>query len=72
MKKALLVSATLLALLFAAILVVPGFVDLGRFKNTYLPLVEETLQRRIDVGEVRLTLVPTPSGRQDSSEPSKG
>jgi AsmA protein len=60
-KKALLVSATLLALLLAAILVVPAFVDLGRFKSTYLPLVEEALQRRIDVGEVRLTLVPTPS-----------
>jgi AsmA protein len=60
-KKALIVGATVLAVLVAAVVVLPGFVDLGQFKSTYLPLIEETLQRRIDVGEVRLTLVPTPS-----------
>jgi hypothetical protein len=60
-KKALIGSVTVLAVLMAAVVVLPGFVDLGRFKSTYLPLLEETLQRRIDVGEVRLTLVPTPS-----------
>jgi uncharacterized protein involved in outer membrane biogenesis len=62
-KKALIVGATVLAVLIAAVVVLPGFVDLGQFKSTYLPLIEETLQRRIDVGEVRLTLVPTPSIR---------
>jgi hypothetical protein len=60
-KKALIGSVTVLAVLIAAVVVLPGFVDLGRFKSTYLPLFEETLQRRIDVGEVRLKLVPTPS-----------
>ena len=61
MKKALIVGAAVFALLTAAVLVLPAFVDLGRFKDTYLPLVEETLHRRIDVGEVRLSLVPAPS-----------
>ena len=61
MKRVLITGATVLACLLAAVLVLPAFVDLGRFKSTYLPLVEETLQRRIDVGEVRLTLLPTPS-----------
>jgi uncharacterized protein involved in outer membrane biogenesis len=49
--------------LVAIVLIVPHFVDLGIFKSTYLPLLEEALHRRIDVGEVRLSLVPTPSIR---------
>lgn len=48
-------------LLLLAILIAPHFVDLGYFKRTYLPLIEESLNRRLDVGEVRLRLVPTPS-----------
>ena len=53
----------LLGVLLAAILIAPHFVDLGLFKRTYLPHVEEALNRRIDVGEVRLSLIPTPSIR---------
>jgi uncharacterized protein involved in outer membrane biogenesis len=49
--------------LFTAILVAPHFIDLGLFKRTYLPRLEETLNRRLDVGEVRLSLFPTPSIR---------
>lgn len=63
MKKAIEVGAGLLVFLIAAVLVVPVFVDLGTFKRTYLPLFEEALHRRIDVGEVRLSLIPTPSIR---------
>jgi uncharacterized protein involved in outer membrane biogenesis len=61
LKKIFVVSVVVLGLLIAVVVIVPAFVDLGRFKSTYLPFLEETLQRRIDVGEVRLTLVPTPS-----------
>ena len=61
MKKALIAGATVLALLIAAVIGLPTVVDLGRFKNTYLPLVEEALQRRVDVDEVRLSLMPRPS-----------
>jgi AsmA protein len=61
LKKVFITGAGVLVCLLAAVLVLPAFIDLGRFKRTYLPLVEETLQRRIDVGEVRLTLVPAPS-----------
>jgi AsmA protein len=60
-KKALIAAATVLALLIAAVIGLPTFVDLGRFKSTYLPLVEEALQRRVDVDEVRLSLMPRPS-----------
>jgi hypothetical protein len=46
-KKALIAGATVLALVSAALISLPTFVDLGRFKSIYLPLIEETLQRRI-------------------------
>ena len=60
-KKAAWVAAGSIALLLLAVLVTPHFVDLGYFKRTYLPLVEDALNRHVDVGEVRLRLVPTPS-----------
>ncbi len=59
--KGLLISGGAFAGLLALLLVVPHFVDLGLFKATYLPLIEDLLGRRVDVGEVHLRLVPTPS-----------
>ncbi|MGH7874376.1 MAG: AsmA family protein [Candidatus Binatia bacterium] len=61
MRKAAGIGAIVLGLLLMLVMVVPTFVDLGRFKRTYLPLVEDTLHRRVDVDEVRLSLLPTPS-----------
>ena len=60
-KKALIGGAAVGALLLVTVIAVPTFVDLGRFKSTYLPWLEETLQRRVDLGEARLTLLPRPS-----------
>ena len=62
-KKAAWIGLGVLAFLLASILVAPNFVDLGLFKRTYLPLLEEALNRRIDVGEVHLSLLPTPAIR---------
>ncbi len=62
-KKAAWIALALVGVPLAALVVVPHFVDLGLFKRTYLPRIEETLQRRVDVGEVRLSLFPTPSIR---------
>jgi hypothetical protein len=53
----------LLAALIALLIIVPALIDVGAFKRTYLPLVEEALHRSVDVGEVRLSLIPTPSIR---------
>lgn len=61
--KAAWLGLAIVIFLIGTLLVVPEFVDLGIFKGTYLPLVEETLRRRVDVGEVRLSLIPTPSIR---------
>ena len=62
-RKAAWIGLGVLGFLLAALLVTPHFVDLGLFKRTYLPLLEEALNRRIDVGEVHLSLIPTPSIR---------
>src|SRR5919106_2670434 len=62
-KKIVWVGSAIVGLVIAAILIVPHFVDLGLFKRSYLPLVEEALNRRVDVGEVRLSLFPAPSIR---------
>jgi uncharacterized protein involved in outer membrane biogenesis len=61
LKKILLIGGGLFAALLAFLIAAPHFVDLGLFKQTYLPLVEDALGRRVDVGEVHLRLVPTPS-----------
>ena len=61
LKKGLLIGGGVFATLLAVLLIVPHFVDLGLFKRTYLPLIEDALGRRVDVGEVHLSLVPTPS-----------
>ncbi len=63
MKKIVGISLGVVFLLLGTLLVIPAFVDLGPFKHTYLPLIEESLQRRVDVGTVRLRLLPTPSIR---------
>src|SRR5688572_32237626 len=65
-KKAASIGFAALGFLLVTLVVVPHFVDLGLFKRTYLPRVEEALNRRIDVDEVRLSLIPTPSIRMSS------
>src|SRR5881227_249967 len=66
MKKVLWIGLGFVGFLIAVIFMVPAFVDLGIFKRTYLPIIEEALHRRVDVGEVRLSLIPTPSIRLSS------
>lgn len=63
MKKVLLIGIGGLAGVIAVLLLLPPFIDLGAYKARYLPLLEETLHRKVDVGEVRLRIIPTPSIR---------
>ncbi|HTN71113.1 MAG TPA: AsmA family protein [Methylomirabilota bacterium] len=63
MKKSVGIGLAVVGLLIGALLIVPTFVDLSIFKRTYLPIIEESIHRRIDVSEVRLSLMPTPSIR---------
>jgi uncharacterized protein involved in outer membrane biogenesis len=62
-KKAAWIGGGLLTTLIALLAILPGVIDIGTFKRTYLPRFEEALRRGIDVGEVRLSLIPTPSIR---------
>ncbi|HXG51489.1 MAG TPA: AsmA-like C-terminal region-containing protein [candidate division Zixibacteria bacterium] len=62
-RKTALAAAAGLLLFAAALLALPAFVDLAIFKRTYLPLLEASLERRVDVGEVHLRLLPVPSIR---------
>jgi AsmA protein len=63
MKRALIIVAGVLALLIAAIILVPPLIDLGKYKARYLPLAEQALNRKVDVGEIRLRIVPSPAIR---------
>ena len=63
MKKIFLIGLALLALIAIAVLTLPPLVDLASYKSRYLPLVEDALQRKVDVGEVRFRIFPTPSVR---------
>jgi AsmA protein len=63
MKRALFITVGVLVLLVLAAILVPPFIDLGAHKGRYLPLVEQALQRKVDVGEIRLRIVPSPAIR---------
>jgi hypothetical protein len=66
MKKLLWFGAGAILIFAGIVLVAPAFIDLGFFKSTYLPLVEEAIRRRVDVGELHLRLLPAPSVRLSS------
>ena len=63
MRKILLIAAGILILLAVAVIFVPPLIDLGAYKGRYLPQVEEALRRKVDVGEIRLRIVPSPAIR---------
>jgi len=63
MKKALIVVVGILILLILAVVVVPPLIDLGAYKGRYLPLAEQALGRKIDVGQIRLRIIPSPAIR---------
>src|SRR5712692_2051028 len=63
LKKSVGIGIGVVGLAIGTLLIVPAFVDWSIFKRTYLPIIEEAIHRRVDVSEVRLSLVPTPSIR---------
>ncbi|HEX9442596.1 MAG TPA: AsmA family protein [Candidatus Binatia bacterium] len=63
MKRALFIAAGVAALLALAIVLAPPLIDLGAYKARYLLLAEQALGRKVDVGEIRLQIVPAPAIR---------
>lgn len=55
----MVVGLLVFALLLGLIIALPFLLDLNRYREQYLPLLENTLQRKVDMGDVRLTLFPT-------------
>lgn len=51
--------AIVLVLLGAIILMLPFLLDLNRYRDQYLPVLEQALHRKVAVEDVRLTLFPT-------------
>ena len=47
-----------LVLLVGMILILPFLLDLNRYRDQYLPVLEEALQRKVSVEDARLTLFP--------------
>ncbi len=58
MKKILLGLGLVLVLLILVILILPFVVDLNQYKGQYIPLVEEALNRKVEVENVQLTVIP--------------
>ena len=51
--------AIVLVLLVLVLLSLPFLLDLNRYRDQYLPILEQALHRTVDVKDVRLTLYPT-------------
>lgn len=50
--------AILIGLVIVVILLLPVLLDLNRYRDRYLPVLEQALHRPVDVKDVRLTLFP--------------
>lgn len=51
--------AIILVVLVLIILLLPFLLDLNRFRDQYVPILEQALHRKVAVEDVRLTLFPT-------------
>ena len=58
MKKALAGFGLLIALLIVAVLLLPFVIDLNDYKDRYQPMIEDALNRKVVLDEVRLTIIP--------------
>lgn len=54
----MIVLAIVFALVVLIILSLPFLLDLNRYRNQYLPILEQALHRKVEVGDIRLTLFP--------------
>ncbi|MEE9233541.1 MAG: hypothetical protein V3U07_08775, partial [Nitrospirales bacterium] len=58
MKKLLVGMVIVIGLLTLVVLLLPFLLDLNRYRDQYLPSLEQALHRKIEVQDVRLTLIP--------------
>ena len=58
MKKLLTAFGLIVVLLIMTVLLLPFLVDLNRYKDQYQPMIEEALNRKIILNDLRLTILP--------------
>ncbi len=58
MKKGMIIIGAILGLLLLLVLALPYLLDLNRYREHYLPLAEHTLNRKIEIGHIRLMWFP--------------
>ena len=58
MKKILLGIGILLVLVLVLVLILPFIVDLNAYQAQYRPVIEETLNRKVMLKDIRLTIIP--------------
>lgn len=58
MKKALVAVGLVLLLIVITVLALPFLVDLNRYQDQYRPLIEQAMNRKVMLKDIRLTLWP--------------
>lgn len=58
MKKAVVGFSVVLAVLVIAVLLLPFLIDLNKYKDRYQPMIEDALNRKVVLDEIRLTIIP--------------
>ncbi|WP_447984489.1 AsmA family protein [Nitrospira sp. Nam74] len=58
MKRLLITFGLIVVLLIVAILLLPFLVDVNTYKDRYQPMIEEALNRKITLNDLRLTIIP--------------
>lgn len=58
MKKVVIGFCLIIALLIVAVLLLPFLIDLNNYKDRYQPMIEEALNRKIVLSDLRLTIIP--------------
>jgi uncharacterized protein involved in outer membrane biogenesis len=58
MKKVVIGFCLIIALLIVAVLLLPFLIDLNNYKDRYQPMIEEALNRKIVLNDLRLTIIP--------------
>jgi uncharacterized protein involved in outer membrane biogenesis len=63
-KRSIMVGlAIVIGLCLVVILLLPVLLDLNRYRDRYLPVLEQLLHRPVDIQDVRLTIFPKPGVR---------
>ena len=58
MKKTMVAIGILIGLALIVVIALPFLLNLNQYRDQYLPVIENVLQRKVEIPQVQLTLVP--------------